>query len=249
MAASRFSRLYRKILDERLMLAGFRETQGCHWRERDRIVHVIALERSRASDFTGLFAAMPLVTAADQFTFGFGGRVHELGPEPHGNWPTPSPNDSEQIARIIGGYAQAIERFVLPWLDRFNRPIDLVRADQANTWGLRRPSLGFARVSRKDLELGLCALADEDLDAAESYLGSALRAYTSKTYPPGPGWDHVRATIALCEYYLDCLRRHDLDAIRARIADAESSARRALGLPGAVRDDGAGQRRPTTAAG
>jgi len=231
LAASRFTRLYRKLLEKRLRPAGFTETHGYHWRERDRIVHVIALDRSRASDFTGLFAAMPLVCPEDHFSFGFGGGVHELGPQPHGNWPTPDPQDSEQIARVVGGYAQALERYVLPWLDRFSRPIDLVRADQANTWGLRRPSLGFAQVGRKNLLLGICALSEGDMDSGRAYLELALRAYTSKTYPPDPGWDHVRATIALCEYYLDCLRRSDLDAIRTRIADAESSTRRALGLP------------------
>ena len=70
-----FKRLYERSLAQLLVPLGYRQLGDAFWRDRDRIIHVIQLDRYRATDFTAYFGVIPLVCYFDVFSYGFGTRV------------------------------------------------------------------------------------------------------------------------------------------------------------------------------
>lgn len=229
MANSRFSRQYRKILDEALGPAGFLRRGSSYLRECNGLVDMVALHRSNPWNFTGDFAVVPLVYPDSGI--GFGDRIDELPPDCQSWWPTPDPEDTDQLRRVIRGYAQTVVSYVLPWFEHFNRLSDLIHIDQCDAWfsELQLSYLGFGP-GKKELILGICALAENDAKSARAYLNVARREYTAHPIPDRPSADWIRADLALLEFYLDCLRMGDWEGIRTKIAEGEAYMRRELGL-------------------
>jgi hypothetical protein len=78
-STSKFVRIYRRAMGRVLAPLGFGRTAGCFWRQRDSILHLLALHRGE-SDFTLDVAVQPLVVPFEAFILTLGGRIYELGP-------------------------------------------------------------------------------------------------------------------------------------------------------------------------
>ncbi len=228
-----FEGIYLHSVGSLLLPVGYRLHGDVFYRELDRLIHAVGLDRYRQSDFTALFGAFPLVCFSERIGYGFGTRVSNVRQDVRHFWLTPDPNDVQQIAETVGHFVRTVKHQVLPWLERFHRPIDLVIADQTNTWNLSR--LGFATPNRKWFELGFCALAESEWEIGYDYLERSRHGFTSNWAEAGRAIpEPIQAEIALLESYLDLLRQRDYKTILVRLADTVARTRRALGLDAAA---------------
>jgi hypothetical protein len=221
-----FEALYHRVLDDELSPLGFRSLTTTYVRQRPHLLHVIALNRPTQFAFTADVALLPTVYPTSVVSLEIGAGVHRLAPDAPPSWPTPDPADSDQVERVLRGHARALRAHAIPWLDCFQGPGDLVRADRTGTWGLRR--LRFTVPYRKQLKLGICALADGDARPAVDYLQRAARDLDAD--PRSHARDWVRADAALVRFYLDRLAADDWDAIKRKLIADESFTLSALGV-------------------
>jgi hypothetical protein len=228
-----FKGIYFQSVRTLLLPSGYRLRGDVFHREHDRLIHAIGLEHFPRGDFTAHFAVLPLVCFRERIGYGFGARVSDLRPDTRRFWEIPDPTNAYQIVETIANFTSVVTSHVLSWLERFHRPIDLVIADQTNTWNLSR--LGFATPNRKWFELGFCALAESEWEIGHDYLERSRRGFTSNWVAAGRAIpEPIQAEIALLESYLDLLRQRDYNTILVRLADTVARSRRALGLDAAA---------------
>lgn len=133
MAASAFSRLYRKVMGRTLSPLGFQRKWSEFWRERDGILHVIALHRGD-ENFTVDVAVQPLVVPYETFSLALGARLHQFDPGIPPRWEVPG--DKAQMEQVLEECARQVIKFAVPWLDRFQSARDIVEAQSKKAWGV-----------------------------------------------------------------------------------------------------------------
>lgn len=223
MAASLFSRLYRRAMQRVLEPAGFQRKGSLFWRERGGLLHIIALDRS---PFDGAFTAGVAIQAvmwpAEDFYLSVGSRLDRFAPGIPVRWEVPSTRP--EIEQVLERFSQTVARHALPWLDRFQSPRDVLQVDAADQWGIRP----IERSARTWI-VAVCALAAEDWVLAETKFRDIWPFYAA-VGADAPEWD--RRDKLLLQDILELLQRRDVETIRRRLEEYSASTRAALGLEG-----------------
>ncbi len=227
MAASAFSRLYRKVMARALSPLGFQRQWSEFWRERGGVLHVVALHRGD-ENFTVDVAVQPLVVPHETFSLTLGARLHRLGPGIPPRWEVP--DDKVQVEQVLEECAQLVLKFAVPWLDRFQSARDIVQVAARNAWGVWPVERSSAEQAAAlcALDAGMFDLGKELLmQVFEKYCSNLDEAY-SKAGIPTPEWARKR-----CQMYrelLELLGKGDLEGVRRRLEENRAYTRRALGI-------------------
>jgi hypothetical protein len=228
MAASAFSRLYRKVMARALSPLGFQRKWSEFWRERNDILHVIALHRGD-ENFTVDVAVQPLVDPFETFSLALGARLHQFGPGIPPRWEVP--DDKLQMEQVLEECAQQVIKFAVPWLDRFQSARDIVQIAARNAWGVRI----MGTPSNVEEYAALCALDAGMFDQGKKLLKKMYREYYAnmeescrKAGIDVPEWDLRRRQ--MIRELLELLEEGDLEGVRRRLEENKTYTRTALGI-------------------
>jgi|YNPBryBLVA2012_1023415.scaffolds.fasta_scaffold40201_1 hypothetical protein len=229
MAASAFSRLYRKVMARVLSPLGFQRKGSVFWRERDGLLHIIALDRS---SFDGAFtvdvAIQPLVIPYEAFMVGLGARLDRFGQGIPHRWEVPA--TKPEMEQVLEQFAQTVIKSAIPWLDRFRYVQDIAEVQIKGTWGIWP-------VERSNAEeaAALCALDAGMFDQGKELLAQVFEKYCSnldeaysKAGIPVPEW--ARKRCQMFRELLELLEEGDLEGVRRRLEENKAYTRRALGI-------------------
>jgi len=229
MAASAFSRLYRKVMARVLGPLGFQCKEGVFWRERDGLLHVIALDRSPFDgSFTVGVAVQPLVFPFEHFMLSLGERLHRFGRGIPHRWQVPE--KKPEMEQVLEQFAQTVVRFAVPWLDRFQSAQDIVKAQSKGDWGVWP-------VERSNAEqaAALCALDAGMFDQGRKLVKKVYEEYYAdleehcrKASIDVPEWDRKRRK--MYQELLELLEEGNLEGVRRRLEENKAYTRRALGI-------------------
>ncbi len=225
MTTGSFARVYQQIVGKALAPHGFQPLNSNFWRIRDKVLQSIVLDKGDSCTFAGGFGVQPIVYPLPGFIIDFGGSVDEMLPGHGSKWVIP--RERKDIEDVVGDYAHALVRHVVPWLDRFQTCRDLVETDLKKQWGIWLPNTPTK--SQNAAVLGLCALATEMPNAAREYLEFAQQEYRKFLRPESPPW--YREDLQLVEDFLALLAHEDWEGIRAKLAAGEAFTRQKIGLP------------------
>lgn len=228
MAASAFSRLYRKVMARALSSLGFQRKGSVFWRERDGVLHVIALHRGD-ENFTVDVAVQPLVDPFETFSLSLGARLNQFGPDIPPRWRVPE--DKEQMEQVLEECAQQVLKFTVPWLDRFQSARDIVEIASRNAWGVRI----MGTLSNVEEYTALCALDAGMFDQGKKMVKKVYEEYyvnleehCRRAGIDVPEWDQKRRK--MYRELLELLEEGDLEGIRQRLEENKAYTRRALGI-------------------
>lgn len=229
MAASAFSRLYRKVMARVLEPLGFQRKRSVFWRERDGLLHIIALDRS---PFDGAFtvdvAVQPLVDPFEAFMVGLGARLDRFGQGIPHRWQVPE--TKPEMEQVLEQFAQTVVKFAVPWLDRFQSTKDIVEIDARDAWGV----WPIERSGRMET-VALCTLDAGMFDKAKKLLKKVYKEYYAnleescrKAGIDVPEWDRKRRK--MYRELLELLEGGDLEGVRRRLEENKAYTRTALGI-------------------
>jgi hypothetical protein len=228
MAASAFSRLYRKVMGRTLSPLGFQRKWSEFWRERGGVLHVIALHRGD-ENFTVDVAVQPLVDPFETFSLTLGARLHRFGPGIPPRWGVPE--DKVQMAQVLEECAQLVLKFAVPWLDRFQSTRDIVQIAARNAWGVRI----MGTPSNVEEYAALCALDAGMFDQGKKLVKKVYKEYYAdleehcrRAGIDVPEWDRKRQK--MFRELLELLEKGDLEGVRRRLEENKAYTRKALGI-------------------
>jgi hypothetical protein len=230
MAASAFSRLYRKVMARVLEPLGFQRKRSVFWRERDGLLHVIALDRSPFDgSFTVGVAVQPLVFPFEHFMLSLGERLDRFGPGiPHRR---EVPATKPEMEQVLEQFAQTVVKFAIPWLDRFQSVQDIVEVQAKDAWGVWI----VAARSNAEQAAALCALDAGMFDRGKKLLTQVYEKYysnleeaCSKVGIDIPKWDQERRQ--MIRELLELLEEGDLEGVRRRLEENKAYTWTALGI-------------------
>ncbi|MBM4429771.1 MAG: DUF4304 domain-containing protein [Chloroflexi bacterium] len=226
MGGGKFTRLYRRIMAETLSPLGFRRKGSVFWRERDSVLHLIAVDRSPFDGtFTVDIAIQALVFPYDAFDLSLGGRLDQFAPSTFpSRWDVPA-ND-QQLVLVLRQFAEVVLRYAIPWLERFQSTRHIVDIYRADNWSIYPPP-GGGPISRA-LIVGLCALDAELFDTGRELLSYAYSECYARMDTVAPEWTRKRKRMV--EGLLGLLERGQREDIRQHLEEYKAGTRAALGV-------------------
>ena len=217
---SLFVRRYRKIMGAALEPEGFHRMGSHYWRERNRLLHLVLLDRATGGNFTVEIAIQPLFLPSEFFTWSLGGRPDDFCPGAHDWWELP---EAEEMDAILQDFAGMVVTHGLSWLNRFQSSRDVVEAYQHN-WGIRTAELGQVH---KKWQIVLCALDAEMYEVARRWMKKDVHPFYRDFQPFAP-WHEVQKQQVSDIWQL--LQTNDQEGIRAKLAEWEAYTRDKLGI-------------------